>query len=219
MGRKFPEITTVNAEGLMKGCPSAEGSSGSWTPKPHTQLQQTSLCSWEQQQPYILSTPGQRDRAQLRSRAADPAQGMLLLGVGQGNTARVKWKIKKTFRLPKTFPPGGSPAPTSSPGHGRRCCPLRRPRFDPSLPWGRFSSGLCGTRSCKPAMQRRGSHCFSALIHTDSKRLGKGKKNALKILLTGWKMKAKWNTAQSVKTKSQQAHWKEKKPHSSARRQ
>lgn len=220
MGMKLPEINTATAEGLMKGCHSAEGSSGSWTPKPlQHQLQKppcaagNSNCPTSSPHPCtgtVHSWPQAEEVIQPKAHCSS--------GWVRGNKAQIKWKTKKTFRLPKTFPFGGSPAPTSSPAHpahGRRSCPLRWPRFDPSFPWGRFSSGLCGTRSCKPAMQRRGSHCFSALIHTDSKRLGKReKKNALKILLTGWKMKAKWNTAQSVKTKSQQAHWK---THSSAR--
>lgn len=181
MGMKLPKINTVTAEGLMKGHHSAEGSSGSWIPEPlHTSTSANHSVQLGTNCPTSSPHPG-RGTVQSWPQVEEVIQPKVCCSSGwvRGNTAQVKWKIKKTFRLPKTFPLGGSPAPTSSPAHpahGRRCCPLWWPRFDPSFPWGRFSSGLCGTRSCKPAMQRRGSHCFSALIHTDSKRLWKGEK-------------------------------------------
>lgn len=67
---------------------------------PYThQLLQTTLCSWEQQVSYILSSPRQSERAQLTpSRGGDPAQGVLLLGVGQGKHSTSQAKNKENFQ-------------------------------------------------------------------------------------------------------------------------
>ena len=91
-------------------------------------------------------------------------------------------KSKENFQIAEDLPHlGGSPSPTtcSCMSCPRRCCPPRRPRLDPRFPSGRFGSGPCSMGSCKQATQRW-SHCFSALIHTDSKRQGKGKKKCTK---------------------------------------
>lgn len=62
------------------------------------QLQQTTLCSWEQQLSYILSTPRQSEHAQLTSsRGGDPVQAVLLLGVGQGKHSTSQVKNKENF--------------------------------------------------------------------------------------------------------------------------
>lgn len=128
------------------------------------------------------------------------------------NTAQVKWKIKeKTFRLLKTSPPWRLTQPHHLSCPRQKMLPTEMAKAWPELPIGKVQLWLLQHWKLQASNAEEKESLLQCTDPYRQQEAGEGKKkNALKILLTGWKMKAKWNTAQSVKTKSQQAHWKEK---------